>query len=250
MSSYSAADVDAATADLMERLRVKGEYKPLTPERASYRVKSTQLAGDRRLREMEHFLESHSYLGRIQDRASMAANISPSDAAEGYETEQHITSPRGIGLAKLNDELRSIAKLGMSSPRAAGLGIVAGSKIGGVSAGASSSGPGGQASSSSSESPRKVGADGALESRLRWREGLDKNLRHMLDDWHLSRNDSLESGGHKMVCEQFEKTYNWYTSSGKKSVKKERTTDAYLKFDPGKEPMAGSTRGIPKPGRA
>lgn len=249
MSSYSAGDVDAATADLMERLRVKGKHKPLTPERASYRVKSTQLAGDRRLREMEHFLESHDYLGRLQERAK-TVDQSFSDTAEGYQTEQHVTSPRCMGLGKLNAELKGIAKLGNSSPRSAGFSIVAGSKIGGVPGAASSMGLGGQASSSSSESPRKVGVDGALESRLQWREGLDKNLRHMLDDWHLSRNDSLQCGGHKMVCEQFEKTYDWYTSSGKKSVKKERQSESYLKFDPGKEPMPGSTRGIPKPGRA
>lgn len=253
MPSYSEADVDAAAADLMERLRVKGNYKPLTPERAKFRVKSTELAGDRRLKEMEHFLQSHTYLDRIKNRSTDVNTAFASDAQEGYESEQHVASPRCAGLEKLNAELKSIATKGVSSPRSAGFSIVSGSKIGSLAFPASPVGPGTQvsgtqtSSSSSSESPRKsTGLELAVERRVQWREGMDKNLRSMLDDWQLSRQDSLASGGHKMVCEQFEKTYDWYTSSGKKSVKKEREADAYLKFDPGKEPMPGSTRGFPK----
>eukprot|EP00930_Biecheleria_cincta_P088564 TRINITY_DN77813_c0_g1_i1.p1 TRINITY_DN77813_c0_g1~~TRINITY_DN77813_c0_g1_i1.p1 ORF type:complete len:234 (+),score=36.81 TRINITY_DN77813_c0_g1_i1:58-759(+) len=229
MASYTQKDVDVATQGLMERLRVKGGFKPLTPESSAFRVKSVQLTSDKRLREMEHFLRSHTYMERIMERGQQQCNtFLTADADDGYESEPHVCDPRGAGVDKLNQELKKLSEKSMSSPRMAGASILS------------------AAGQSSTESPRKTVADAALDSRKRWREGLDKNLRLMLEDLNLSRNDTLDNGGHKMVCGQFEKTYDWFSTCGGKSAKKERQIDPYLKFDPGKDPMPGSTRGLPK----
>lgn len=233
MASYTRKDVDVATQDLMERLRVKGGFKPLTPESSAYRVKSVELTSDNRLREMEHFLQSHTYMERVKERSAQkrGSTFLTADADDGYESVPHVVDPRGSGLDKLNLELKKLSEKSMASPRMAGASIV------------------GAPGQSSAESPRKGIADEALESRVQWREGLDKNLRLMLDDLNLSRNDTLDNGGHKMVCGQFEKTYGWFSTTGGKSAKKEKEVDPFLKFDPGKDPMPGSTRGLPKRGQ-
>lgn len=233
MASYTKKDLDVATQDLMDRRRVKGGFKPLTPESSAFRVKSVELTSDKRLKEMEHFLQSHSYLDRVKERASQAqgSTFITADAADGYESQPHVVDPRGVGLDRMNMELKRLAEKSMTSPRMVGHSIVA------------------AAGQSSVESPRKAVVDKALESRVQWREGLDKNLRLMLDDLNLSRNATLDNGGYKMVCGQFEKTYDWFSSSGGKSAKKEREVAPFLKFDPGKEPMPGSTRGLLKRGQ-
>ncbi|CAE7684176.1 unnamed protein product [Symbiodinium sp. CCMP2592] len=116
---------------------------------------------------------------------------------------------------------------------------------------AAASAQSGDASPSKVESPRKareviLGQEAEVRRRLQWREELDRNLRRLMTDVELGRDPVMKHHGHKMVCDQFDRLYGWFKDAGDKEVAKEQEGPAFVRYDPAKPVMAGSTRGIPK----
>jgi len=225
---------------LIEEWHGASKFKPLTPMTSAFRQKDVAIGGDPKFREMSHFLTSHTHQDRMVDM-----HLGPGES-----------SPRKDGIESMNRRVRSLAheaksespthKSFPSSPRFA----MAGSSItgGAGTAGWSQSSPSQPSSSDTPlESPRKMlGMDAELNRRLKWREELDRNLRRLMTDVELGRDPNMRHHGHKMVCEQFEKRYDWFRDCGDKEVVKEQKGPPFMRYDPGKPVMAGSTRGIPR----
>lgn len=216
---------------LIEEWHGSSKFKPLTPITSAFRQKDVAIGGDPKFREMSHFLTSYTHQERL-------VGMHHGDV-----------SPRKDGIDSMNRRVRSLAhdakvespthRSFPSSPRFA----MAGSSITGAVAAAPSN------PSSDADSPRAsqaLGLDAELNRRLKWREELDRNLRRLMTDVELGRDPNMKHYGHKMVCEQFEKRYDWFKDCGDKEVLKEQKGPPFVRYDPAKPVMAGSTRGIPK----
>lgn len=75
-----------------------------------------------------------------------------------------------------------------------------------------------------------------------WRQNMDRMMQRLLVDIELARHPALQEHGHQMVCEQFDRMYDWYLHNGKKEVHKERPGPAFLRFDALEAAMPGSLR--------
>ncbi|CAK9029153.1 unnamed protein product [Durusdinium trenchii] len=249
-------DQVAETISLIEELHGTAKFKPLTPMTSSFRQKDVAIGGDPKFREMSHFLTSYSHQERLQTMH------------RGDE------SPRKDGIESMNNRARKLAleaknaesptqRSFPSSPRFA--------MAGGTITGAVQSTPSVPSEAKTTvESPRRQLAIGAeavswcvrfsshragedfmlcrkeLQRRLKWREELDRNLRRLMTDVELGRDPAMKPYNHRMVCEQFDKRYDWFKDCGDKEVLKEKKGPPFVRYDPAKPVMAGSTRGIPR----
>lgn len=219
---------------LIEEWHGSSKFKPLTPITSAFRQKDVAIGGDPKFREMSHFLTSHSHQERL-------VGMHLGDVGVGTP------SPRKDGIESMNRRVRSLAhdakvesptqRSFPSSPRFA----MAGSSITGVVAAAPS-----PSDADSPRAPQALGLDAELQRRLKWREELDRNLRRLMTDVELGRDPNMKHYGHRMVCEQFEKRYDWFKDCGDKEVLKEQKGPAFVRYDPAKPVMAGSTRAIPR----
>lgn len=228
-------DQVAETISLIEELHGTAKFKPLTPMTSSFRQKDVAIGGDPKFREMSHFLTSYSHQERLQTMH------------RGDE------SPRKDGIESMNNRARKLAleaknaesptqRSFPSSPRFA--------MAGGTITGAVQSTPSVPSEAKTTvESPRRqlaIGAEAELQRRLKWREELDRNLRRLMTDVELGRDPAMKPYNHRMVCEQFDKRYDWFKDCGDKEVLKEKKGPPFVRYDPAKPVMAGSTRGIPR----
>ncbi|CAJ1442856.1 unnamed protein product [Effrenium voratum] len=220
-------------------------FKPLTPVTSSYRQKDVAISGDPKFHEMSHFLTSHLHQERL---VGNTREESPrKDGIDMMETRARKLAQE----ARSEDTPRSLCSEGPrsfpTSPRFA----ITGSVITGTSfvQGPTSPSAGSQSSPSRpSEVPRArmLGKEAELQRRLQWREELDRNLRRLMTDVELGRDPAMKHYGHRMVCEQFDKRYDWFKDCGDKEVLKEQQGPPFVRYDPAKPIMAGSTRGIPR----
>lgn len=74
-----------------------------------------------------------------------------------------------------------------------------------------------------------------IESRLLWRDQMDRNMRRLLLNAEMAPNEHLR-GSH------VNSTYDWYRQHGRKQARKEREAPPFLHFDVAGSPMAGSLR--------
>jgi len=74
-----------------------------------------------------------------------------------------------------------------------------------------------------------------IESRLLWRDQMDRNMKRLLLNAELAPNERLR-------CSHVNGTYDWYRQHGRKQARKEREAPPYLHFDAAGSPMAGSLR--------
>jgi len=74
-----------------------------------------------------------------------------------------------------------------------------------------------------------------IESRLLWRDQMDRNMRMLLLNAELAPNEHLR-------CSHVNSTYDWYRQHGRKQARKERESPPFLHFDVAGSPMAGSLR--------
>jgi len=74
-----------------------------------------------------------------------------------------------------------------------------------------------------------------IESRLLWRDQMDRDMRRLLLNTQLAPNENLR-------CRHINSTYDWYRQHGRKQARKEREAPPFLYFDASGSPMAGSLR--------
>jgi len=74
-----------------------------------------------------------------------------------------------------------------------------------------------------------------IESRLLWRDQMDRNMRTLLLNAEMAPNEHLR-------CSHVNSTYDWYRQHGRKQARKEREAPPFLHFDVAGSPMAGSVR--------
>merc|ERR1719297_783606 len=74
-----------------------------------------------------------------------------------------------------------------------------------------------------------------IESRLLWRDQMDRNMRMLLLNAEMAPNEHLR-------CSHVNSTYDWYRQHGRKQARKEREAPPFLHFDVAGSPMAGSLR--------
>mmetsp|Transcript_54041 Transcript_54041/g.126847 ORF Transcript_54041/g.126847 Transcript_54041/m.126847 type:complete len:269 (-) Transcript_54041:286-1092(-) len=241
----------ADAAQLIEQWNgVKNNFKPLTPITSAYRQKDVGISGDPKFHEMKHFLTSHQHQERLVSRSTGLTEGDESPRKEGVEimnlkARQIAHEARGV-----ESPMSKGSSSFLASPRFAltGTSITSSPWVPPVAAASTQSG---DASPSKVESPRKareviLGQEAEVRRRLQWREELDRNLRRLMTDVELGRDPVMKHHGHKMVCDQFDRLYGWFKDAGDKEVAKEQEGPAFVRYDPAKPVMAGSTRGIPK----
>ncbi|CAE7367653.1 unnamed protein product [Symbiodinium natans] len=239
----------ADAAQLIEQWNgVKNNFKPLTPITSAYRQKDVGISGDPKFHEMKHFLTSHQHQDRLVARSTGISEGDESPRKEGVEIMNLKARQLALEARGMESPVSKGSSNFIASPRFALTGTsITGSSLAPPPAAASQSG---DASPPKIESPRKreviLGQEAEVRRRLQWREELDRNLRRLMTDVELGRDPTMKHHGHKMVCDQFDRLYGWFKDAGDKEVAKEQQGPAFVRYDPAKPVMAGSTRGMPK----
>ncbi|CAE8674181.1 unnamed protein product, partial [Polarella glacialis] len=220
-----------------------GKRADLPLDRSEWRQTDVRLFSDPKVKEMEHFAEV--------SQGNLSISTTGGD------------SPRKDGIRDVDRELKRILETG--SPRRRG-NLLTGQTIAGIlpsprlqSATGTLLLQRGLTSTSvtnSNESPTagqkaaspRFTAEGTEQGLISWHREKDKQIRRLMDDVELGRRMPLAGLAHQMVCEQFEKRYNWFQKSLEpKQVARPQMpgiAPAFLKFDPAKPPMPGSTRAV------
>lgn len=89
----------------------------------------------------------------------------------------------------------------------------------------------------------------ALQSRLDWRNSMDKKLERLIVDMDLMHDKSVGDRCHSQRCEHLDKVFQWYERHGGKEARKEVAGPAYLTYGPDSPVMAGSLRVAPMEAR-
>lgn len=250
------------TAPASKRLRRPQLSNLLAPDTAAFRERSVKLFNDPKMDEMKHFLESHTHEDRMRK------------SVVGTPTGKGTLQPRVDGVRMVDAILRRIAseapdKACSAKSNPASSDVVEqpfGSFLTEVDCSLPSSRlqtPRDTKGSSTTRfppiTPRSLTSAGAppgqepktaasalelrMQGRLQWRHEMDRQMRRLLTDMEITRHDPLlEEHSHRLVCEHFDRLYDWYIMFGSKEVQKEREGSAFLRFDAGGPVMPGSLR--------
>lgn len=223
----------------------------------AFRDRSIALGNDPKLGEMRNFVESHKHEDRmLSTTTSSHRQVSPLPAA----APPTIPGTRLDGVRIVDDVTRRLAEEAASAlpdlgpPGVAVFGAVGADIMsprllrdtGSRSARTPTHIPAATASRLPASMAAADLADAAVDptmvGRVNWRQNMDRMMRRLLVDVELARQPLLEENGHKMVCDQFDRMYDWYVLHGRKEAAKEREGPAFLRFDAGQPAMPGSLR--------
>lgn len=212
-------------------------------DREALRERSANLFADPKMRELKHYTKSHQHEGRLRAAAELEMRVSqaqPSQSSSGGADQNSTGDLRSQGCDSLNRRMKRLASEKVQLPH-----------IG-----------------SNGELPEEfcrhlhehmpdlnVPAEqreamlrrmDRFETRLRWRGAMDHNLKRLLLDMDLARDERLKEYAHKARCDHLDKIYDWYKIHGMKEVRKERAAPPYVRFTPSDPVMPGSLRVAPK----
>jgi hypothetical protein len=85
----------------------------------------------------------------------------------------------------------------------------------------------------------------ALQSRLDWRESMDKQLERLILDMDLMQDKSVRGRCDRQRCQHLDNIFQWYEQHGRKEARKEVAGPAYLKYSADSPVMPGSLRIAP-----
>ncbi|CAJ1401010.1 unnamed protein product [Effrenium voratum] len=89
--------------------------------------------------------------------------------------------------------------------------------------------------------------EGGLDTRLEWRDEMDRRVKRLMLEADLSLEDTLQEFDQaRLRCEQLDKTYAWFQKHGRKEAAKERAMPSFLRFDSSRPAMPGSLRNLPR----
>ncbi|CAE8583864.1 unnamed protein product, partial [Polarella glacialis] len=91
--------------------------------------------------------------------------------------------------------------------------------------------------------PMPIGSTDNIDARLQWREGMDRNMRRLIQDTQFAyAKDLPEAAQHELRCGHVDKMHEWYEKHGMKQARKEREAPAHIRYNEQDKPLPGSTR--------
>merc|ERR1719367_2208305 len=69
----------------------------------------------------------------------------------------------------------------------------------------------------------------SMQTRMQWRETMDRSLRRLMQDMELARDDRLKASADKVRCDHLDKVYEWYSKNGMKEMKRDRPAQPYVR---------------------
>lgn len=82
-----------------------------------------------------------------------------------------------------------------------------------------------------------------VDSRLQWREEMDRGLRRLMLDTELACDGRIgKDAQHEMRCGHVDRMHDWYEKHGMKQARKEREAPHFLRYDAAAPVMPGSLR--------
>jgi len=214
-------------------------------EGAEYHKRSVNLFADPKMRELKHYTKSHTHEQRLRANAELERRPRGSQVNPTNEAMVALTAAlRTDGCDVVNQHVKRLAVTQEATLQAPAPMPTTPSMSAALSRPDSL-----REEILSDQDPQSPEDREALlrrmnrfQTRLQWRDHMDKSLTSLMADIELASNDRLKEYAHKARCDHLDKIYDWYLTHGMKEARKERAAPPYVRFSVDGPVMPGSMR--------
>mmetsp|Transcript_59296 Transcript_59296/g.133551 ORF Transcript_59296/g.133551 Transcript_59296/m.133551 type:complete len:257 (-) Transcript_59296:106-876(-) len=221
---------------------VAGLYMPSTlpAGEEGFRERSANLHADPKMRELKHYTKSHQHEMRLRAAAELEERVlaqkqSPSSAGSSSASAGSL---RTDGCEKVNRHMKRLASEKAILPHIGNCADLPDEFRHDVEPK--------EAELPLDQRQALLRRMNRFHTRLAWRDQMDQNLRRLMQDMELARDDRLKEYADRARCEHLDKIYDWYLTHGMKEARKERAAPPYVRFSMSGPVMPGSLRVAPK----